>query len=125
MKNSGLIEIILSAAVVILAVILVNPAGFWMPNMVTISLVLLLVVVFAVFAGFIWKEQTRDEREVLHRMMAGRIGYLFGAAALVVAIVVEGFAHRVDPWLVIALTAATMILLDRVYGLDRVLVGKQ
>jgi len=26
--------------------------------------------------------------------------------------------------LVIALTAATMILLDRVYGLDRVLVGK-
>ena len=105
MKNSGLIEIILSAAVVILAVILVNPVGFWMPNMVTISLVLLLVVVFAVFAGFIWKEQTRDEREVLHRMIAGRIGYLFGAAALVVAIVVEGFAHRVDPWLVIALTA--------------------
>jgi putative spermidine/putrescine transport system permease protein len=27
--------------------------------------------------------------------------------------------------LVIALTALTMILLDRVYGLDRVLVGKQ
>ena len=27
--------------------------------------------------------------------------------------------------LVIALTAATMILLDRIYGLDRVLVGKQ
>ena len=105
MRSSGQAEIILSVGMVVLAVALVNPRGLWMPNMVTISLLLLLAVVFAVFAGFVWKEQVRDEREALHRMIAGRIGYLFGAAALVVAIVFEGFAHRVDPWLVVALTA--------------------
>ena len=43
-----------------------------------------------------------------------------------------GMRHALEPdhlaavsALVIALTAATMILLDRIYGLDRVLVGKQ
>jgi len=59
-----------------------------------------LIVVFALFASFIWGETAQDEREALHRFMAGRIAYLAGAGGLVVAIIVESLQHDLDPWLI-------------------------
>jgi len=65
-----------------------------------------IVVIFAIIAGFILKENTRDEREEVHKMKAGRIGYMTGAAVLVIAIVVQGvYEMAVEPWIVIALFA--------------------
>jgi len=105
MNNKRTIQEIVAASIfIVLSVLLVNPADFWMPNMMTLLLLCIIVVAFAVFAGLIWREQGSDEREQYHTMIAGRIGYLTGLASIIVGIVVQTVtSHNVDPWLVIAL----------------------
>lgn len=117
MKNSLLQEIFVSLALVVLLVLFLNPFGFWMPNALLMMMVLGLVVVFVIFASFVWKENSRDEREGLHKMMAGRIAFLSGTALLVIGIIVQSFKHELDFWLVF--TLGTMILakiIGLIYG---------
>jgi len=98
----------MAAVLVLLALFLLNPFAWWMPSMLVTLVVAGLVVVFAVFASFLWREEARDEREALLRMHAGRAGFLIGIGVLVAGIVVQAFDHAVDPWLVSAL--AGMVL---------------
>ena len=117
MKNNLLQEIFVSSVLIVLLVLFLNPFGFWMPNALLMMMVLGLVVVFVVFASFVWKENSRDEREGLHKMMAGRIAFLSGTALLVIGIIVQSFKHELDFWLV--LTLGTMILakiIGLIYG---------
>ena len=108
MKNNFLHEIIVSLVLIVLLILCLNPFEFWMPPGLLMMLVLGLVVVFALFASFIWRENSKDEREGLHKMMAGRIAFLAGTAVLVTAIIVQSLRHELDFWLV--LTLGTMIL---------------
>ena len=108
MKNNLLQEISISGILIILLVLFLNPFGFWMPPTLLMMMVLGLVVVFALFASFVWRENHRDEREGLHKMMAGRIAYLTGTATLVIAIIIQSFRHELDVWL--AVTLGVMIL---------------
>jgi len=96
-------EIIISVSFIVLLVLLLNPFGFWMPSSIVYLLLTALVVVFAVFASFLWRESASDEREELHRRIAGRVGYLAGTSALVLGIVVQGVTSHVDPWLAVVL----------------------
>lgn len=100
MKNNFLQEIFVSLALIVLLVLFLNPFGFWMPNALLIMMIAGLIVVFALFASFIWRETAQDEREALHRFMAGRIAYLAGAGGLVVGIIVQSLQHNLDGWLV-------------------------
>ena len=54
---------------------------------------------------FVMYERWSEEREVFHKMHAGRVAYLSGIAVLTVALVVQGFAHAIDPWISAALGA--------------------
>lgn len=101
-------ELLITIALIILAVFLLNPFGFWMPDMMVTSMLAMVLVLFTVFASFILREKTVDERDHQHRGLAGRNAFLGGSAALIVGLVVQGRAHAVDPWLVIALI--TMIV---------------
>lgn len=103
MKNNLSQEVFVSVILIILLVLFLNPFDFWMPNALLMMMVLGFVVVFALFASFVWRENHRDEREGLHKMMAGRVAFLFGAALLVLGIVVQSFNHALDPWLVFIL----------------------
>ena len=117
MKNNLIQEIFVSLVLIILLVLFLNPFGFWMPDTLVTMMVLGLVVVFAIFSGFIWKEYARDEREILHRMLAGRIAYLVGTGILVLGIIIQSFKHEIDSWLVF--TLGSMILakiLGIIYG---------
>lgn len=106
MKHSSLInEITISIVFIIFVLLFLDPFMFWMPNSVVYMAIAGLIVLFALFVGFVWKEQVRDEREQLHKMIAARIGYLFGVGVLVVGIIGQTFFSSVDPWLVIALGA--------------------
>ena len=97
-------EIIISVIFLFLVTVFLDPFMVFMPKMLFYPALAGLLVVFAVFAGFLWREQPQDEREELHRMIAGRLGYLTGAGLLTVAIVAQALtAHDVDAWLVIAL----------------------
>ncbi len=66
--------------------------------------VLLIVsVLLLVWASFVMFEQVGDEREAVHRMNAGRVAYLCGIGVLTLGLVVQGFAHTIDPWITVAL----------------------
>jgi hypothetical protein len=104
MKNSFLKEIFVSLTLIVLAVLLLNPFHFWMPEMMVISILAGALVIFGVFASFILREDIVDERDNLHRTLAGRNAFLIGSVVLIVGILVGGYDHRVDPWLIVALT---------------------
>jgi hypothetical protein len=107
MKNN-LLLIVLSLILVTLLVVLTNPFSLWMTPLLGMMLMVVLVVALFVWAGFIIKEKSGDEREAIHRMNAGRIAYLAGIGVLTVALLVQGLTHTIDPW--ISLTLGVMIL---------------
>lgn len=98
-KNEAIISIVLIA----LLILLVSPMEFLMPTTIGMMLVISLIIVFAAYATFIWKENSRDERENLHRLHAGRIAYLSGSGVLVMGIVLQSINHDIDPWLIFTL----------------------
>ncbi|MDQ3076883.1 MAG: hypothetical protein M3Q63_02420, partial [bacterium] len=60
------------------------------------------------FATFILRENVRDERDGMHRLLAGRMAFLLGSITLVIGILVQAYSHTVDIWLV--LTLVVMVL---------------
>ena len=57
MKNNLKIEMVISFALVILAVLLLNPFHFWMPNMMHMVMLAFTLVTLALFAIFILREK--------------------------------------------------------------------
>lgn len=113
-RNTFITELVLSSILIVLAIFLLNPFKLFMPDMAAMTIALTLIVVFALFAGFVWREHARDERELLHRMIAGRFAFLAGVLSLIIGIVIESVAHQIDHWLVIALCA---MILAKLTGL--------
>lgn len=81
-KNKFVAEIIVSVILIVLLLLLWKPTDSEMPNEMLMAIVLGLIIIFSVFASFIFRENARDERESLHRLMAGRFAYLVGAGIL-------------------------------------------
>lgn len=88
-----------------IAVLLLNPFHFWMPDMLVVCMLAIALVLFGIFASFILREKVVDERDSLHRTLAGRNAFLAGASVLMLGIVIEGYMHSVDLWLVLSLIA--------------------
>lgn len=108
MKNNSkniISEAIVTVGLVGVAVLLLNPFHFWMPDMMVTSMLAIILVLFAIFASFILREKIIDERDSQHRTLAGRNAFLVGSAALIFGIIVQGSSHSVDQWLVISLIA--------------------
>jgi hypothetical protein len=101
-------EYIVATVLLILLVLLGNPFMFWMPSMLTMCLLLIATLLVLVYAGFVLKEKGGDERELQHRMLAGRAAYLTGIGVLALALLVQGLSHQIDPWIPGAL--ALMVL---------------
>ncbi len=113
-KNNFLQEVLVSLALIMLLVLFLEPFGFLMTNTLLMMMVVGLIIVFALFANFIWRENAKDEREILHRMFAGRVAYLAGAGMLVFGIIVQSFKHRLDSWLVFTLG---LMILAKIVGI--------
>ena len=107
MKNNT-IKIIVALVLVFFLATLADLIPFWMPKMNEMMVLLIVSVLLLVWAAFVMFEQVGDEREVVHRMDAGRIAYLAGIAVLTLGLIVQGFAHAIDPWISIAL--GTMVV---------------
>ncbi len=114
MKNDFLQEIIVSLVFIVLLVLLLNPFNFWMPTNMLMVMLVGLIIVFTLFASFVWRENAKDERELLHRMFAGRVAYLVGTGTLVLAIIIQCFLHQLDPWLVLVLV---LMVLAKIVGI--------
>jgi len=120
MKNNLKIEVVISLVLVVLAVLLLNPFHFWMPNMIHMVMLALTLVVFAFFAIFILREKVQDEREAIHRMLSGRVAFLTGSALLTIGIVAQSLKNAVDVWLVIVLVAMVLSkIVTRIYSDNR------
>ena len=102
MKNN-LKESIVTLGLVVTAILLLNPFNFWMPDMMVVSMLAVILVLFAIFASFILREKAVDERDDQHKALAGRNAFLAGSATLILGIIVQGYSHAVDEWLVLAL----------------------
>lgn len=105
MKHNNIFgEVFVSAALIVLLILSLNPFNIFMPTMLQTTLICILVIVFGAFALFVWREKIRDEREGYHRLVAGRWAFLIGALILVAGIVVQHLQEgRIDPWLSITL----------------------
>ena len=114
MKNNLLQEIFVSLILIILLVLLFNPFDFWMPSALLMMIVASFVAIFGSFVSFVWRENSKDERESLHKSIAGRAAFLAGASVLVAATVVQSFNHAIDPWIV---TALGIMILAKTIGL--------
>lgn len=107
-------EVILAVILLILLLGVIDPMHLFMPNMLEMLILIILVVVFTIFASFVWREHKGDEREVLHRMLAGRLAFLSGMAVLLLGIVIQSLQHNLDQWLVITLG---IMILAKIFGL--------
>lgn len=101
-------ETFVAVALVVVLVWFVNPLGFWMTDAFHMSLLGVIVALFAVFAMFLWKEDVADEREEMHRYIATRFAYAAGGSVLLVGIIIQAFAHAVDPWMPFALVGMVL-----------------
>ncbi|MBI5139321.1 hypothetical protein HZA26_01790 [Candidatus Nomurabacteria bacterium] len=102
MKNN-IKETVVTVSLILVAILLLNPLNFWMPNILIICILAFALVLFGIFATFILREKNFDERDNIHRALAGRNAFLAGGATLMLAIVVQEYSGVLDPWLVIVL----------------------
>ena len=96
-------EIYLSAILILLLITCVNPLEAMMPIFWDRTVIVLLIVVYGLYAGIVYREAARDERERLHVARAERIGFLTGATLVLVFIVFETFFTSVEKALVFVL----------------------
>ncbi len=107
MKNN-IKEIILTICIIVVSVLLLNPFDFWMPNMLVMCMLASVLALFGLFVGLILREKSEDERDDVHKGLAGRNAFLAGSVVLIIGIFVQGISHTIDTWLVLALI--TMII---------------
>jgi protein-S-isoprenylcysteine O-methyltransferase Ste14 len=99
-----------------LLLVLADLVPFWMPMMGEMVALLIVVVLLLIWGGYVMQEDARDEREVELKMRSGRVAYLGGLSFLMLALIVQGLNHAIDPWIAGAL--AVMVgakLLARLY----------
>lgn len=117
MKNNSLKEVGISVLLVVVAFFVLNPFDFWMPTMAHMVMLALLLVVFAVFSIFLYREKPGDERDVLHTLNSGRVAFMVGSTFLTLGIVVQALEDSVDAWLVVTLIGMVVSkLLSRIYS---------
>ncbi len=114
--NKNYLHIIVAAVLAFFLLTLADLVPFWMPMMGEMIALLIVVILLLVWAGFVMQETAHDEREVLLKMKSGRVAYLSGLGVLMVALIVQGFAHAIDPWIAIALAVMVVSkLVSRLY----------
>ena len=102
MENKS-VQISVALALVVFLGLLTDPFMLWMPPMAGMALLLCATALLCVWGGFVMHEKAHDEREIIHRMYAGRSAYLSGIAVLTCALIVQGLVHHIDPWVALAL----------------------
>ena len=74
---------------------------------------------FSLFAAFVLRERVGDEREGLHRMLAGRTAFLVGSGVLTLGIIVQELQGALDVWLVVALVCMVLAKIGAALHSDR------
>lgn len=102
-------EVLVSSVFLVLLVLKLDPFGLLMPNRVQMAILALVVAVFGLYAGIVFRRKARDEREALHIHRASRFAYISGVALLVTAITVQSLMGSVDHWLFYILAGMVIV----------------
>ncbi len=114
--NKTYIQIIVACTLIFFLAVLADLVPFWMPMMGQMTALVLVTSLLLLWAGFVIQEKAHDERETVLKMKAGRVSYLLGLGVLMIALVVQGMAHNIDPWIILALAVMVVSkLLTRLY----------
>lgn len=105
---SNTLSFLIVGLMAILLFTLTDPFMYWMPDATQMIALTIATALVCIWAGFVIREGSGDEREVLHRMYAGRAAYLSGIAILTIALFIQGLQHAIDPW--IPVTLGVMVL---------------
>jgi uncharacterized membrane protein (DUF441 family) len=117
MTNNKIIHISIAVLLIVFLTLLSDPFMLWMPMGAQMAVLLGSAVLGAVWSGFVMYERAPDERDAIHRMNAGRMAYLSGIVILTVALVTQGLAHDIDPWISVALGTMVLVkLFSRFYS---------
>lgn len=109
-------EITVSILFLLLLALFLDPLMIFMPSGFVYAVIVGAIVVFAAFAGLVWRTRPADERDEVHQMKAGRLGYLLGTGVLLAGIVLQALVdHAVDPWLVAGVGAMVLGKLAGIY----------
>jgi hypothetical protein len=119
MKNNTLRDISVAGILCVLFVAILNPFHLWMPTMVHMTMFALGIAAFGVYATFVVREESRDERDGMHRMRSGRVAFLTGATILVAGIIYQGLTDTIDAWLVAALVCMILAKIASHWYSDR------
>ena len=106
--NKNYLHFIVGLVLAFFLLTLADLVPFWMPMMGEMIALLIVSLLMLTWVGFIMKEVAHDEREVALKMKSGRVAYLSGLGVLMLALIVQGFAHAIDPW--IAISLAVMVI---------------
>lgn len=98
-------EIVLLIFFVSILILLWNPMHLWMPSALLMSGTLAIAILTALITGFFWKEQARDERELVNRMSTDRFAYFTGIAVLTLGIITQNPSEPYDPRILAGLGA--------------------
>jgi hypothetical protein len=105
MDKDTVSEIVIGVILVLLFLVFLNPFNLWMPEELVLIMLAAMVFLVILFGHLVWREHQGDERERFHKIHAGRFGYLVGLGVIGMAIIVEGVAGSVDPWLIVSIGA--------------------
>lgn len=98
-----LLEIIIALFLIGFLILFLSPIDLLMPMTTGTMSILLVAVLFMVFSSLVFREKSRDERENVLKMNAGRISFLAGSIIAVIGILYQSTTHNIDPWLVYTL----------------------
>lgn len=99
-NKTTVIEVLVAFLLVALLILFLSPIDLLMPMTTGSMSILLIAVLFLIFSALVFREKSRDERENILRMNAGRISFLTGSVIAIVGILYQSVSHNIDPWLV-------------------------
>jgi hypothetical protein len=105
-----MIETILSVVFVILLAVCVDPLHLLMPTPLQMAALVALILAAVVYAGLLFRERPRDEREAVHLTRSSRGGYFLGIVGLSAIIVYQLIAGREVSKAVVAVLAGMVIV---------------
>lgn len=96
---------ILAIILITLTLALTDPIDLIMPTPIQMTLMAIIALTFIAFAGLIYREKPKDEREAFLLNYSSRSAFLVGSSLLIIAIFTQLYSHSLDNWLVWILSA--------------------
>jgi cobalamin synthase len=110
-KYKSLLDVLIVLILMSLSAAAIVPSKVAMSNGIKTTLIVILFGLVSSFAVLVWREHPADEREAEHQQIASRTAYLAGCGALIVAMLLQAFRHRLDSAIPVALLVMILVKL--------------